>query len=265
MNSTGVRETELVSVNMIECGDRARTVRDEDVQTLMRSMAEIGLKTPISVRYCSDRPSEANGTEDSTVLVSGAHRLEAARRLGWEQIECFIVTDQSDDQARMWEIAENLHRAEISALERSEHIAEWVKLSDKLAQVGPVSGGRGNAGGLRAAAREIGVARSDAQRAVKVAGLSDEAKAAARDAGLDDNRSALLSAAASADPVARISEIAAAKIAKPFKVAADPIGDVEANEAQVARLMSAWNAAGADARQEFLSRIDTPVMDRRFA
>jgi hypothetical protein len=40
--------------------------------------------------------------------------------------------------------------------------------------------------------------------------------------------------------------------------------DEEACENQVAALMSAWNKASAEARQEFLDRIDTPIMDGRF-
>jgi hypothetical protein len=49
---------------------------------------------------------------------------------------------------------------------------------------------------VNAAARELGIEKSDAYRAVSVAGLSDEAKAAAREHGLDDNRTALLEDAA---------------------------------------------------------------------
>lgn len=87
--------------------------------------------------------------------------------------------------------AENLHRAELTALERDEQIARWIVLSDekekKLAQAAPEKGGRGKRGGVRAASRKLGIDRDDARRAKKVAGLSDEAKAAAREAGLDDN------------------------------------------------------------------------------
>ncbi len=90
-----------------------------------------------------------------------------------------------EDAARLWEIAENLHRAELTALERAENIAEWIRLADKVGQLDPLSkGGRGNEGGVRAAAREIGVERMEARRAEKVASLSDDAKEAAREAGL---------------------------------------------------------------------------------
>jgi hypothetical protein len=47
-----------------------------------------------------------------------------------------------------------------------------------------------------------------------------------------------------------------------IKVADAPLNDEAAQERQVAALMSAWNKASAEARQEFLDRIDTPVMDR---
>lgn len=48
-------------------------------------------------------------------------------------------------------------------------------------------------GGVRAASRELGLARDDARRATKVASLSEQAKATARETGLDDNRTALVS------------------------------------------------------------------------
>jgi hypothetical protein len=40
-------------------------------------------------------------------------------------------------------------------------------------------------GGINAASRDLGIERKEAQRAVKIAGLSDEAKQAARDVGLN--------------------------------------------------------------------------------
>lgn len=43
------------------------------------------------------------------------------------------------------------------------------------------------------------------------------------------------------------------------------VGDYEAIERQVSALMSAWNKASAEARQEFLARVDTPVFDRSAA
>ncbi|OYV49233.1 MAG: hypothetical protein B7Z77_08485 [Acidocella sp. 20-58-15] len=51
-----------------------------------------------------------------------------------------------------------------------------------MAQVAPfcenakVGAGRGNEGGIRAATRELGIDRTEAQRSVKIAGLTPEAK-----------------------------------------------------------------------------------------
>jgi hypothetical protein len=79
-------------------------------------------------------------------------------------------------ERRRWEIAENLHRSELTALERDRHVAEWIRLteeSDRIsAQPEPKKNGRGRPeSGVRRAAREIGVEKEDARRAVKVASL----------------------------------------------------------------------------------------------
>lgn len=97
-------------------------------------------------------------------------------------------------QARLWEIAENLHRAELTVQERADHIAEWVRLTaEKVSQLGTPSGGKQpREQGVRKAAEDLGLAKSDVHRAVKIASITDEAKEAAREAGLDDNQSALL-------------------------------------------------------------------------
>ncbi len=81
-------------------------------------------------------------------------------------------------------------------LERAEHIAEWVRLTEgKTAGAscaGSLSDGR-KAGpqhqpsGINAAVRElsdIGINRTKAQRAMKITTITDEAKEAARAAGL---------------------------------------------------------------------------------
>ncbi|MBS0641340.1 MAG: hypothetical protein JSS43_15810 [Proteobacteria bacterium] len=69
--------------------------------------------------------------------------------------------------------------------------------TNKGATCADIQRGRGQPkGGINAAVRELGIDRTEAQRAVKIASLSDEAKAAARDAGVADNRTCFLRAAA---------------------------------------------------------------------
>ena len=39
--------------------------------------------------------------------------------------------------ARLWEIAENLHRADLTALERDRELAEWIRLTDERLKAQP--------------------------------------------------------------------------------------------------------------------------------
>ncbi len=178
---------------------RYRKADDEKVSALAASMGAIGLQQPISVWAEPDK----SGVE-TVHLVAGLHRVRAAEKLGWEQIDAVIV-DLNETNRRRWEIAENLHRAELTALEHDQHLAEWIRLTEQIeaeknappvleltreldaeparrgrpkkqkpVQSEPVSrkGGRGHHGGVRQAARELGVSQPDAQRALKVASLT---------------------------------------------------------------------------------------------
>lgn len=74
--------------------------------------------------------------------------------------------------------------------ERAEHVAEWVRLTEDCQkaerEVAISSQLETKPGcpesGKRAAARELGLDKGDVHRAVKIAGITDEAKAA-REAG----------------------------------------------------------------------------------
>lgn len=170
----------------IKVGTRLRALDQEAVRVLAESMKAVGLKTPISVRR------NPQGYE----LVTGLHRFEAARQLRWPEISATIVVG-SDVDARKWQIAENLHRAELTPLERAEHVAEWIRLTEKevSAQVAPKPQGGRPESGIRAAARELGIERTDAQRSIKIDSITPEAKEAAREAGIDKNQSKLLAVA----------------------------------------------------------------------
>ena len=211
-----MREITSLDPEEIQIGDRLRQSLNRDtVARLKESIKSIGLKTPISVQLVSE--------EEGWFLVAGRHRLQACLELGLEEIPV-RVENASELDARMWEIAENLHRADLTALEHDEHIAEWIRLAEEkaqsLAQTAPVKSrradGRGGSvgDGINSASRELGIERTQAQRAMKVASLPEEAKQAAREVGLDNNHSALLEASKSPDPVATIKERSARKAAR---------------------------------------------------
>lgn len=268
MGAQDVRKVEFNHVSAIEVHGRLRQLHDDSVEALAGSMERIGLRTPISVRYYSERPvgMVRGETDDALVLMTGAHRLAAAKRLGWEKIECFVYYEGDEIDAQLWEIAENLHRAELTALERDEQVARWMDLNARRIVTTGDNSKPGPKGAEREAAKELGVGRMAVNRAVKVASLTDEAKEAARELGLDDNRSALLDAAKAETPGEQVARLhARAKPRKIVRVADAPLDDEAAQERQVAALMAAWNKASAEARQEFLSRIDTPVFDRSAA
>jgi ParB family transcriptional regulator, chromosome partitioning protein len=248
-----------ITIDDIDIPAGRREVNAAAVKKLADSIDQIGLRHPITVREKGDR----------YVLVAGRHRLEAYKKMEIEHIPAVIVK-MTNDEARLWEIAENLHRAELTRLERDEQVAEWIKIKERLSsQVEAKVQKMGRPeGGINAASRELGIDDADAHRAVKVASLSEAAKDAAREVGLDNNRSALLAAAREEEPerqVATITQLATAKIRKPTPLADEPLNDFETTEKQVAALMAAWNKAGREAREQFLGRIDKPIMDRQFA
>jgi ParB family chromosome partitioning protein len=209
MNTSELVPLEAISVD----GRFRRGIREESVLALMESFRTVGQLQPITV-YTADN--------DTAQLVTGRHRLEAARRLNWDDINAVFV-DVGERQRRLIELAENLHRADLDTQERAEHIAEWVRLTEekqleKVAQVAPVSkGGRGKEGGIRAATRELGLERTEVQRAIKIAEkTTPEAKVVAKEAGLANNQTALLKIAAA--PAERqvevVAEIHAGKAAR---------------------------------------------------
>lgn len=181
-----------------------RHVDAEKVKALADSIARIGLMTPITV-YIGDT---------GPILVAGHHRLLAVKQLGSYDIPC-IVTSAPQTERRMWEIAENLHRSELTDLERSEHMAEWLRLSAKAAQVGHPA--QPHDKGISAAARELGVSRQQVQRAVKIDAITPEAKAAAKETGFANNQSALLRVAKAqeAEQVAEVQRIASERRPRP--------------------------------------------------
>jgi hypothetical protein len=186
--NTALPTLERIAVEDVEVISKHRDVDPEKVKTLAASMAMIGLRTPITVRRIK------KGLGRVLALVAGRHRLEAARTLGWEHIDAFIM-EGNDNDARIWQLMENLYRADLTALQRAEHVAELVQavLQDaEGAQLAPRGGQQPHDRGIKKAAKELGFTRDEVRRSLNIAGISEEAKIKAKDLGLDDNQSALL-------------------------------------------------------------------------
>ncbi len=144
----------------IEIPDRLRSVVPAKVKQLAESMAAIGLQQPVTVWMPVDGQLE---------LVAGAHRVKAACDLGWDWIDCIFADGMNDIDRQLWEIHENLIRAELTPLENAEHYARhddlWKVRAQKSGKSLPTLTGRGNKAGAAEIAEKTGVSK----RAVNLA------------------------------------------------------------------------------------------------
>jgi ParB family chromosome partitioning protein len=209
-----------VFTDSVIVGQRHRPMDVSRIEALAESINDLGLQQPISVHM---------DDEDRVHLVAGLHRLEAARKLGWEQIEASFVT-LSPIKREMWEIAENLFRVDLSKEQRDHHIRRYAELIEaaetddvqsrhSVAIESKREDGRGHRpkGTARKVAEETGISVRTVQRVLNP---------------------------------------------QPVKIAPEPDNDFQAHERQVSALMSAWNRASPEARRDFMDRIDTLVFDR---
>ena len=96
-----------ITINQIHVDANRRPIKNEKVTQLKESIKANGLLNPITI-------------DKQLNLIAGLHRLTAYKQLGIKKIECHIVDYQSNEQARLAEIDENLIRNELEALERAE-------------------------------------------------------------------------------------------------------------------------------------------------
>jgi ParB-like chromosome segregation protein Spo0J len=115
------QEIEQLWTDGIQVLPGRRPINFDVVEQLAQSMDRIGLRHPITVRAVN---------EIAVHLVAGGHRLEAAKKLGWEKIACVVL--EADDcsvvEAELWEIAENLHRADLTKKQRDAQIRRYAQL-----------------------------------------------------------------------------------------------------------------------------------------
>ena len=113
-NAVRHRSSLPAQIDMIEVEDRLRSVDEAAVEHIAESMHRQGQFYPIQIRTIE--PGRFR-------LVAGAHRLAAARELGWTHIEAFLVDDLDEEEARLLEIDENLCRAELIPVHKAHFFA----------------------------------------------------------------------------------------------------------------------------------------------
>ena len=100
-----------VKINEIKVNPGRRPANLDGINELARSISEVGLLNPITI-------------DQEHILVAGLHRLEAAKMLGWTEIECNVCTLDAL-QTELAEIDENVVRTELSVIEYGELLERW--------------------------------------------------------------------------------------------------------------------------------------------
>jgi hypothetical protein len=122
-----------IAIADIRIPEGRRAIDPAKVAEIAASITLPGMLSPIGIRRHGDAPVE---------LVWGGHRLAACLRLGMKTIAAIAVDGLAWDQGhrenadldefvKMTEIAENLHRFDLTTQERNEQLAVWVAMIEK--------------------------------------------------------------------------------------------------------------------------------------
>lgn len=106
----------------------SRPIDDDAVERLADSMKTLGVSSPIMVRRVAGEIH----------VVFGQHRVEAARRLDWDNIPAMFVKG-TDLENELRQIDENLVRHDLSAMEKTQQLARRVEIVSALAEVGEIN------------------------------------------------------------------------------------------------------------------------------
>lgn len=107
-----------VPVESIQINAGRRDADRQHVAELAESIGELGLLNPITI-------------DKGHTLIAGLHRLEAAKLLGWTEIDC-TVTSLEGLQAELAEIDENMMRHNLDYLEEGEQLARRKEIYETL-------------------------------------------------------------------------------------------------------------------------------------
>lgn len=172
-----------IQIREIKINPGRREASPERVAELAKSIAEVGLINPITL----DR---------AKTLIAGLHRLEAAKLLGWAEVDC-TVSSLEGLQAELAEIDENFVRTDLSAIEYGDLLLRRKEIYEAL-HPETRNGGDRKSEKIRSAkctsdfsksfvndtAEKLGVNPSTIRRQVQTAkNMTPEAKTIIRDSG----------------------------------------------------------------------------------
>lgn len=172
-----------IHVNEIKINPGRRTAAPERVAELAKSISEVGLLNPITL----DR---------TNTLIAGLHRLEAAKLLGWTEVD-YTVSSLEGLRAELAEIDENFVRTDLSAIEYGDLLLRRKEIYEAL-HPETKNGGDRKSEKIRTSkcrsdfersfvqdtAEKLGVGKRTVERQIQTAkNLTPEAKSIIRDSG----------------------------------------------------------------------------------
>lgn len=107
-----------VRISNIKINPGRREATPQSVEELARSIAAVGLMNPVTL-------------DQNNTLIAGLHRLEAAKLLGWTEIECSII-GMNGVQAELAEIDENIVRTKLTKQELGDQLLRRKELYEML-------------------------------------------------------------------------------------------------------------------------------------
>jgi len=241
-----------IPIKTLQLG-KHREINEEKLKSIMGSMQEIGLKTPITVR---------RKKSGDLIVIAGQHRYLAAKRLKWERIDCFVVQD-GKEEAQLWSLAENLHRAELQPFEQARALKQWKQLTEsrgKGVQKAQPGGKQPHDKGISKTAKRLGVSRERVRRLHVIGRIKPDAQAALEKAGLHRNKALLIKVGkvkGRRAQLRKIEELARAHNAPPRGAWIVKKGLRVLNRAfqKARRFRAAWGQAPVRARREFIRTV----------
>ena len=107
-----------IQIFQIKVNDGRREVSPEAIHELANSISEVGLLNPIII-------------DQDYTLIAGLHRLEAAKLLGWAEVEC-NVSSLDGLLAELAEVDENVVRKGLSPVEYNDLLLRRKEIYEAL-------------------------------------------------------------------------------------------------------------------------------------
>ena len=107
-----------IKISDIKINPGRREAEPRAVEELAKSISAVGLMNPVTL-------------DQNNTLIAGLHRLEAAKLLGWTEIECTVM-GMDDVQAELAEIDENIVRTRLNRQELCEQLLRRKEIYETL-------------------------------------------------------------------------------------------------------------------------------------